>query len=92
MRTVLAMSLVCAFGCRSAPATSAPRAAPPQAAAISAAERAGIDARIREHLGLPAGAPLGGAEFARVTALDLSRAAISDAGVAWLADRQSPLT
>jgi len=55
-------------------------------------ERAIIERAIRGALDLPANAPLGPAEFARVTALDLSREPITDAGAAWLADPAIGLT
>lgn len=96
MRTALAMLAVCVAGCGCVPATPAPpstcRDATPRLAAVSVQERAMLEAKIREHLTLPADAALGPAEFSRVTELDLKRTQVSDAGAAWIADPATGLT
>jgi hypothetical protein len=51
-----------------------------------------IERAVRKQLELPANAPLGPAEFARVTELTLSGEPITNAGAAWLADPASGLT
>jgi hypothetical protein len=53
---------------------------------LPAKERGAIEKIIRQHLQLPANAPLGPAELARVIELDLNGGPITDAGAAWLAD------
>lgn len=96
MRTALAILAVCIGGCGDAAVSLrqpiAPGHAAPHAATISPGERAALDAAIREHLGLPGSAEIGQAELARVTELNLSRTAVSDAAAAWLADPATGLT
>lgn len=59
---------------------------------LTGKERAIIEKSIRQHLKLPANAPLGPAEFARVEELDLYSDPITDAGAAWLADPATGFT
>ncbi|MFN0134004.1 MAG: P-loop NTPase fold protein [Phycisphaerales bacterium] len=51
-----------------------------------------IERAVRKHLSLKADAPLGPAELARVTELNLAGDPITDAGAAWLARADSGLT
>lgn len=84
MRMLPAMLAACVIGGVCAPS---PCEAVPAQPAVTAEERASLKGKIRGHLKLSADAPLGPAEFARVTELDFSsNFFITDADAAWLAD------
>lgn len=69
------------------PPAPADNPAPPAAGDASLQEQISlICTKIRRRLTLPADAPLGPAEFVRVTGLNFDGDPITDTGVAWLAD------